>query len=212
MSGGPGPSRSLFDVWSTFYDLPVVQWLMYRPVQNVVVDALRARRPRRVIDVGCGTGLLATRLREALDGASIVGCDFSYGMLTQARRNAETIAWVQGDAGRLPFGDGSADAIVTTSAFHWFPDKGRVLAEFVRVLVPGGCALVALVNTPNEVVRTMVRMGSTVVGQPFDYPTRAEMRALFEEAGFRVESQQWVFRIPGGLLFPPVVTAGTRVG
>jgi ubiquinone/menaquinone biosynthesis C-methylase UbiE len=207
-----GPSRWLFDVWSTFYDLPIVQRLTYRPVQDAVVDLLRATRPRHVLDVGCGTGLLASRLRSELDGTSIVGCDFSYGMLAHARLHGERVAWVQGDAQQLPFRKASADAIVSTEAFHWFPDKRRALAEFFRVLVPGGRVIVALVNTPNEVARTVVRMGSRVVGQPFDWPTRAEMRELFESAGFRVETQRRVFRIPAGMLLPPVVTVGVRPG
>ena len=205
-----GPSRRFFDVWSTFYDLPVVQRLTYRPVQDAVVAALRPARPRRVIDVGCGTGLLAARLRRELDGASIVGCDFSPGMLAQARTHPEPVAGVQADAQRLPFRDRSADAIVSTEAFHWFPDQSRALAEFHRVLAPGGRVLIALVNTPNDIVRTAFRLGSRLIGEPFDWPTREEMRDLLETAGFRVEAQRRVFRIPAGLTLPPVMTVGVR--
>ena len=210
MAAPSGPARWFFDVWSSFYDLPIVQRLTYRPVQDAVVDLLRAARPRRVIDVGCGTGLLAARLRHELDGAAVVGCDFSYGMLAHARVRHEPVGWVQGDAQHLPFRAAWADAIVSTEAFHWFPDKRQALAEFSRVLVPGGHLILALVNTPNEIVRSAVRMGSRVVGQPFDWPTRAEMRELLEEAGFRVEAQKRVFRIPAGVLLPPVVTVGVR--
>jgi ubiquinone/menaquinone biosynthesis C-methylase UbiE len=205
-----GPSTSFFDVWSTFYDLPLLQRLTYRPVQDAVAVALRAVRPRRVIDVGCGTGLLATRLHRELDGVSVVGCDFSHGMLMHARAHAEPVSWVRADAQRLPFRDASADAIVSTEAFHWFPDKRRALDEFFRVLVPGGHLLVAMVNTPNDVVRAAFRIASSAVRQPFDWPTRDEMRALFEHAGFRVEAQKRVFRIPAGLLLPPVMTVGMR--
>ena len=211
-SNGGGPSRWFFDLWSSFYDLPLVQGLTYRPVQDAVVAALRASAPRRVLDVGCGTGLLAVRLAHELPGASIAGCDFSHGMLVHAHAHGERVAWIQGDAQRLPLHDASADAIVSTEAFHWFPDQRRALAEFFRVLVPGGRLLVAIVNTPNDVVRSIVRIGSRVVGQPFDWPTRAEMRALFEEAGFRVEAQRRVFRIPAGLTLPPVLTIAARPG
>jgi len=207
-----GPSRWLFDAWSIVYDLPVVQRLTYRPVQDAVVAALRAVRPRRVIDVGCGTGLLATRLRRELDGASLVGCDFSHGMLVHAHTHAEPVAWVQGDAQHLPFRDASADAIVSTEALHWFPDQRRALSEFFRVLAPGGHVLVALVSTPNDAVRTVFRLGSRALGQPFDWPTRAEMRDLFEGAGFRVETQRRVFRIPAGVMLPPVLTVAVRPG
>jgi ubiquinone/menaquinone biosynthesis C-methylase UbiE len=205
-----GPSRWLFDAWSGFYDLPLVQQLTYRPVQDAVVDALRALGPRRVIDVGCGTGLLATRLCHELDDATLVGCDFSHGMLVHARGHGGPVSWVQGDAQRLPFRDASADAIVSTEAFHWFPDQRRALAEFFRVLVPGGRLLVALVNTPSSAVRTLFRIGSAAIGQPFDWPTRADMRALLDGAGFQVESQRRLFRIPAGVLLPPVLTVGRR--
>ena len=207
-----GPSPRFFDAWSTFYDLPVVQRLTYRPVQDAVAAVLRTAGSRRVIDLGCGTGLLTTRLRRELDGAAVIGCDFSDGMLQHARAHPEPVSWVQGDAQSLPFRDGSADAIVSTESFHWFPDKPRVLAECFRVLVPGGRLLVALVNTPNDVVRTAFRLGSSAIGQPFDWPTRGAMRAMLERAGFRVEAQRRVFRIPAGMLLPPVMTIGVRPG
>src|SRR5689334_14000263 len=199
-----GPSRSLFDVWSTFYDLPLVQRLTYLPVQDAVVSALRSVAPRRVLDVGCGTGLLATRLRTELPAATIAGCDFSHGMLERARDRDAAVGWIRGDAQRLPLRDASVDAIVSTEAFHWFPDKPRALAEIFRALVPGGRLLVAIVNTPNAAVRTIFQLASQAAGQPFDWPTRADMRALCESAGFRVESQRRVFRIPAGFSLPPV--------
>jgi SAM-dependent methyltransferase len=131
-------------------------------------------------------------------------------MLVHAHAHAEPVAWVQGDALRLPLRAGTADAIVSTEAFHWFPDQPRALAECFRVLVPGGRLLVAIVSTPNDAVRAVVRLGSRALWQPFDWPTRAEMRALFEHAGFRVEAQRRVFRIPAGLLLPPVLTVGVK--
>ena len=209
MSRG-GPARWFFDAWSTFYDAPLVQQLTYRPVQDAVVEALGAVAPACVLDVGCGTGLLATRLAHDLPRARVVGCDFSYGMLVHARRHGAPVGWVQADAQRLPLRDGVADAIVSTEAFHWFPDKARALAEFRRVLRPGGRLLVALVNTPNEAVRRVARLVSRAVGQPFDWPTRVQMSASFERAGFRVVDQRRIWRLPAGLTLPPVLTVGAR--
>jgi len=206
----PGPTPWFFDLWSLFYEQPLVQRLTYRPVHDAVVAAVRDICPRRVLDVGCGTGLLTTRLRDALEDATIIGCDFSHGMLVQARAHRAAIGLVQGDAQRLPIRDGTVDAIVSTEAFHWFPDKPRALAEILRVLVSGGRLLVAIVNTPNAAVRTILQLASQVAGQPFDWPTRADMRALCEHAGFRVESQRRVFRIPAGLSLPPVLTIAVR--
>jgi ubiquinone/menaquinone biosynthesis C-methylase UbiE len=212
MLASRGPSRWFFDIWSRVYDRPLVQRLTYRPVHDAVVAALRDLRPRRIIDVGCGTGLLTARLRRTFRDASIIGCDFSHGMLVHARAHDGDIPWLQGDACQLPVRDASVDTIVTTEAFHWFPDQPAALAEFFRVLAPGGHVLLALVNTPTEPVRALFRAGSGVIGQPFDWPTRDDMRALCTAAGLRVMRQERVFRLPAGLLLPPVLTIAERPG
>ena len=46
--------------------------------------------------------------------------------------------WIHGDAGRLPFNDGTFDVVTSTEAFHWFPDQDAVLREAYRVLTPEG--------------------------------------------------------------------------
>src|SRR5262249_49790073 len=74
-----GARRSFFDAWSLFYDLPLVQRLTYRPVHDAVVRVLHHHEPGKLLDLGCGTGLLTRRIRHALPDASVVGCDFSYG-------------------------------------------------------------------------------------------------------------------------------------
>jgi len=204
-----GPNRWFFDVWSRIYDLPLVQRATYRPVHDAVLRTLREFRVHRVLDIGCGTGQLAVRIREDLPAISIVGCDFSAGMLQRAVARSETIDWVRGDAGRLPFGDGAFDAIVSTEAFHWFPDQDRALLEFLRVLKPGGRLLLALVNTPTALVSEVMHLGSRLVGEPFYWPTTAQMRQRVEHAGFKVESQRRIFRVPGFLL-PPVLTCAVR--
>jgi ubiquinone/menaquinone biosynthesis C-methylase UbiE len=131
-------------------------------------------------------------------------------MLQQAARHAPHLPWIQADALRLPFRDASFDALVSTEAFHWFPDQAAAAAEFFRVLAPGGSALVALINTPNEAVRAAFRAVSRLLGQPFDWPTSQRMRALFEGAGFGVETPRRLWRLPAGLLLPPVLTVAVR--
>jgi SAM-dependent methyltransferase len=205
-----GPARTFFDVWSLIYDQPVVQRLTYRPVHDAVLEGLRRIRPRRVLDLGCGTGLLSERLQGELAGVRVVGCDYSAGMLHHAAARTRRIAWVQGDALRLPFRTATFDAVVSTEAFHWFPDQAAALAEMHRILLPGGRVLVALVNPPLEVVGTGVWLASRLVRQPFYWPTQRRMRELVTAAGFRVESQRRVWRFPAGLVLPPVLTVGVR--
>jgi ubiquinone/menaquinone biosynthesis C-methylase UbiE len=205
-----GPERSLFDIWSLFYDLPLVQRAVYRAPHDAVIDELRRNACESVLDVGCGTGILAARLRRELPGARVVGCDFSRGMLGHARARTRRTAWVCGDACRLPFRAGSFDAVVSTEAFHWFPDQRAALAEFRRLLRPGGLLLLALVNPRLAVTGRFLALASRVLGEPFVWRTRSEMRRMIAAAGFRVESQHTLFRVPAGLLFPPVLTVAIR--
>jgi ubiquinone/menaquinone biosynthesis C-methylase UbiE len=210
MADPAGPKPFFFDLWSRFYDAPLVQRLTYRPVHDAVLRALRELAPKQVLDVGCGTGLFTTRLRGELAGAQVVGCDFSHGMLREAAGHGGRRAWVQGDGQRLPFRDASFDALLSTEAFHWFPDQERALADFHRVLAPGGRIFVAFVNPPVELLSELSRLGSRLIGEPFYWPTRETMRARVEAAGFRLLSQSRIQRIPFGVLFPPVLTVAAR--
>jgi ubiquinone/menaquinone biosynthesis C-methylase UbiE len=204
-----GPKRWFFDVWSRIYDTQWVQRATYRPVHDAVVARLRRSGCARVLDVGCGTGQLTARLRTEFPRAHIVGCDFSAGMLARAIARSRAVHWVRGDAGRLPFVSGQFDTVVSTEAFHWFPEQDVALAEFHRVLAPGGWLLLALVNTPSPIVSSAMHFGSQILGEPFYWPTRAGLRRRVEAAGFKVRTQRRIFRIPGFLL-PPVLTAALR--
>jgi ubiquinone/menaquinone biosynthesis C-methylase UbiE len=179
-------------------------------VHDGVVEVLRSHRPRRVLDLGCGTGHLSARLREELAGVEVVGCDYSRGMLREAHTRAPHAPWTQGDALRLPFRAASFDAVVSTEAFHWFPDQPAALRELHRVLGPGGRVAIALVNPPIEGLGEVLWWASRLVGQPFYWPTPRGMRALLSGAGFRVEEQRRLWRIPGVLLLPAVLSVAVR--
>ncbi|MCC6222060.1 MAG: methyltransferase domain-containing protein [Thermoleophilia bacterium] len=96
---------------------------------------------RRVLDVGCGTGRLATEL--ARRGARVWGVDRSEEMLAEARRRAgPTVGLKQGGAEALPFRDGWFERAVLRLVVH-LVDRGRALPEVRRVLAPTGRAVVA---------------------------------------------------------------------
>jgi ubiquinone/menaquinone biosynthesis C-methylase UbiE len=132
-----------FDSWSRGYDAVIAQRLAYRPVHDAVLQALNPGAGR-VLDIGCGTGELAQRIRDEHPGTAVVGCDFSTGMLARARAKNQAASWVQGDACRLPFRDGAFDVVISTEAFHWFPDQDAALREACRVLAHDGRLLLAL--------------------------------------------------------------------
>lgn len=95
--------------------------------------------PGPVLDVGCGTGLLAWRLTEA--GYRVTGLDPSAGMLQEAL----PVTRIQGDGTHLPFRDGSFPAVVSVATLHHVVDPAAVRAvvqEMVRVTAPGGAAVI----------------------------------------------------------------------
>jgi ubiquinone/menaquinone biosynthesis C-methylase UbiE len=186
------PSRGLNDVVTGFwglvapvYDLPFLQRWVYQPVQDEVMAVLRARGPRTVADIACGTGILATRIHDELHPEAVYGVDMSDGMLAQARERCAEVHWRKAPAEQLPFADAELDAVVSTTAFHFF-DQPAAMAEFRRVLAPGGIAAVGTISPPQPAA---LRRVSASLANPAHSPAPAEMRALFTEAGFTVTDQ-----------------------
>lgn len=203
------PQRWFFDAWSRVYDAPWVQRRTYRPLHDAVLTLLDGERPQRILDLGCGTGQLTARLAEASPRTRTVGCDFSAGMLERAAERCPRTPLVRGDAGQLPFADRTFDAIVSTEAFHWFPDQRRALAECFRVLRPGGRLLIALINTRAVPVSEVFHLGSWLLGEPFYWPSRAQMREWIGAAGFRIAAQRSIVRF-GVPLLVPILTEAVR--
>lgn len=199
----------MFDVWSRVYDAPVIQALTYRPIQDAVAARVRAQKPRRLVDVGCGTGLLTARLARDL-AVPVTGIDYSAGMLEAASRRNADVTWVQADAMTLPLRDQVADAIVCTESFHWYADQQRALNEFARVLVPGGRAYVALVAPPVDAVARAAAVWGRIAGQPFRWRTPEQMLRMADASGLRVVEQRAVLRIPMTLLLPAVLNVFER--
>ena len=200
--------RSFFDWWSRAYDIPVVQWAVYRPVQDAMVGELRQLSPRRILDAGCGTGILTTRMARELDHELVCGCDFSMGMLKQASHRGGA-TWIQGDAQAFPVRSASVDAVVSTESFHWLPDPDAALAEFARVLVPGGWLLIGGVNLRTKAASWLMSAGSRVVGEPIRWPARRDLGDRAARAGLRIVRRHRVPRVLG-LALPTVVTVAVR--
>jgi SAM-dependent methyltransferase len=131
-------------------------------------------------------------------------------MLARAAARERAVGWVRGDALRLPFASGSFEAALSTQAFHWFPDPEAALRELHRVLAPGATLLVSIVNPPAEWLSRASREASRLFGEPFEWPTRARMRERVESAGFRVEAQERILRLPAPFVLPTVLTVATR--
>jgi ubiquinone/menaquinone biosynthesis C-methylase UbiE len=110
-----------------------------------MTDAARVASGDRVLDVGCGTGVLARTAADRVAAESqVTGLDRNEGMLAVARRLRPKIDWRQGDATALPFRDASYDVVMSQFALMYFPDRIAALKEMVRVLRPGGQFAIAV--------------------------------------------------------------------
>jgi SAM-dependent methyltransferase len=104
--------------------------------EPVVTDCLSGREPGVALDAACGTGRFAELL--ARRGHQVIGVDSSPDMLAHARRRLPAGEFRVGELDRLPLPDDSADVIVCALALVHVPGLQPVLAEFARVLRPGG--------------------------------------------------------------------------
>lgn len=118
-------------------ELPDVALSAFAGVSNVAVFA-DVRSDARVLDLGCGAGL--DSMVAGRRARMVVGLDFSAAMLRRARAAAcgENVAFVQGDAERLPLADGSIDTALVNGIFNLNPARDAIFGELARVVRPGG--------------------------------------------------------------------------
>jgi ubiquinone/menaquinone biosynthesis C-methylase UbiE len=104
-----------------------------------LIDLADVTPGQAVLDVACGTGIVARTVADRQRGQGrVVGLDLNEAMLDVARRVGPAIEWRQGDAARLPFPEASFDVALCQMAFMFFPDRTQVLREMARVVTTGG--------------------------------------------------------------------------
>ncbi len=134
----PEAVRTMFDSIAPLYDR--MNLLMTAGLDRRWRDATARRVVRPgdyVLDAACGTGDLA--LADLRAGASrVVGVDFSERMLELAQRKSNEVEWIQGDLCRLPFPDGTFQAVTIGFGLRNVSDRAGALRELGRVLAPGG--------------------------------------------------------------------------
>ena len=174
-----------FDEWSTTYDRGPGKYFFGR-VHRPVVDAVCSGgvTPRRVVDLGCGTGRLLEALLPRLTEAELIGVDPAEGMIAVARTRFAGEPRVRlevASADHLPLADASVDVATTTMSFHHWDHQDAALREVVRTLAPGGRLLLA------DVLGIGFFGGllrSTGRGHGSGYRNAREMTALLRDAGF----------------------------
>ncbi len=158
----------------------------------------------RILDLGCGDGVIAERLMRA--GCQVVGADISDEMLAAARARGVPVVKAAGE--NLPF-EREFDAVFSNAALHWMPDARAVIEGVYRALRPGGRFVaemgghgnVAAIITAMRAVARRRGANESLVA-PWFFPTPEEYAQLLREGGFTVKRIALVprpTRLPGGL-------------
>ena len=206
--------REMFDDIAPTYDrlnhvLSMnVDKLWRRHALQEIVDGT----PQRILDVACGTGDSTISIaRAAAEGSEVIGADISEGMMALVKGKAEkagvgeriTLQVADGEA--LPYGEGAFDRVTCAFGIRNFEHKERGLAEFRRVLKPGGKAVILELSVPqNLLVRwaydlyflhVLPGIGGAVSGNRAAYkylpasvhnfPSPIDFCGMMTEAGFR---------------------------
>lgn len=118
---------------------------LFRQWGAVVADAARIGPGDRVLDVACGTGVLACAALERVGPrGAVAGLDANPDMLSVARRKASRVEWREGRAEALPYENASFDAVASQFGLMFFEDRTAAFREMMRVLKPRGRMAVAV--------------------------------------------------------------------
>ena len=122
------------------YDTHLVP-LIFQPYADDLARRVASRKPRRVLEIAAGTGVVTRALAALLpERTEIVATDLNQAMLDHALTigTRQPVAWRHADAMKLPFADAEFDTVVCQFGVMFFPDKAKAFAEAGRVLKPGG--------------------------------------------------------------------------
>ncbi len=170
---------------------------------ELLLSLLQDERQGTIVDLGTGTGYIAFPLAKEHSNAKIVGLDIVEETLKRNNQKVteEQIAnltFVAYDGVKMPFEDGSIDAVITRYALHHFPDIEQTFCELKRILKPGG-KLIISDPTPNEKddVRFVDKFMQMKPDGHIKFYTIGEYKEMLEKAGF-----QFVSNISTTITFP----------
>lgn len=167
------------------------------PLAHDLIEIARLDHGERVLDVACGTGIVARLASQKVGAAgTAAGLDVNPGMLAVARATSPpgmAVDWREASAEGMPFSDASFDAVLCQMGIQFIPDKLSALKEMRRVLTPGGRLVL---NVPGPIpplfkifqealARDISATAASFVSQVFLLHDEQEIRQLLNEAAFK---------------------------
>lgn len=142
------------------------------PLHAAALDAARVTSGTRLLDAGCGAGLLA--LLASLRGARVAALDASPALLAIARERLPAADLREGDLEALPFDDAGFDAVVAVNSVFYAADMAQAMRELARVARPGGRVVVTAWGPPErcEFLRAVMPRLAPLVPPPPPRPGR----------------------------------------
>lgn len=170
---------------------------LFSPWSSHLIQSADPRPGEHVLDVACGTGIVARRIAPLVGSkGTVIGIDLNPGMIDMARAAGEreglAIEWKTGPAEQLPFPGGSFDLIICQFGLMFFSDRHAALMEMYRVLRTDGRVVLSVwqgldrhpfYKTLDDVSRQ--RLGKSSVGAVFSLGDADEVRKLLTNAGFQ---------------------------
>ena len=182
---------------------------------EALVDSAGIEPGARLLDVACGTGVVARKAAPLVGpGSRIVGLDNNEGMIRAAKHFANRdgmndLEWRQGDAAAMSFDDGEFDTVLCQQGLQFFPDPTEALKEMGRVLAPGGTLAISVWRSLDrnpyfkilaDVIESRLgKQSAAVFHASFSLGNREEVRSLLGDAGFcdiRIRLEVKVARYP----------------
>jgi SAM-dependent methyltransferase len=169
----------------------------FEPYARALAARVAAARPRRILEIACGTGIATEQLHAANHGATVVATDLNKPMIAFARAKlaGRDIEWREADGAALPFADASFDAVVCQFGYMFFRDKVVAFREAARVLTPEGALFFLVWSGPDENPSGRIAHEAMLAAFPndppmfaripFGYGDAAVVRADLVAAGFR---------------------------
>jgi len=180
-----------------------------------LVDRAQLRAGEEVLDVACGTGVVARLAAKQVASGHVTGLDLNAGMLAVARvvsSDGVSVNWMEGSALDLPFPSGRFDAVLCQLGLQFFPDQPKALREMRRVVrKPGRIALSVyspIERTPgaNAFVRALDKVlgsqASRIKRSEHSFANPAQLEKLLGDAGFGTIDVQAVVQT---IVFPSVL-------